>query len=104
MEYDLIKCRVLRVAVAFPIGHVHIPLDIAFKGVLSIHPDGGMNEIGAGLAIPESELDNLNYRAVGRLEGRAKRSGIPQGLPFEFGPFFGEGTSWFIYERRWVGA
>jgi hypothetical protein len=88
----------------FPVGDVHVPLDIAFKGLLPIHPDSGMNEIGAWLAVPESELDNLNDRTGSGLESGAKRSRIPQGLPFEFGPFFGEGIGWFVQEWRRVDA
>jgi hypothetical protein len=40
-----------------------------------------MNEIGAGLAIPESELDDL-YEGTGNSpESGSKRAGVPHGLP-----------------------
>src|SRR5260370_13673133 len=60
MQHDLIKCRVLRVPVVLPIRDVHIPLDIAFECLFPIYADGRVNEIGAELAVPESELDDLN--------------------------------------------
>src|SRR5271157_2986938 len=92
MQYDLVKCRVLRVPMVLPIRNVHIPLYIAFDCLFPIHADSRVNEIGAGLAVPESELDNLNKGSSGSVERSSERSGIPKSLPFEFGPFFGEIT------------
>ena len=60
MQCDLIKCRVPRVPVVFPVRDVHIPLYIAFDCLFAIYADSRVNEIGAGLAVPESELDDLN--------------------------------------------
>lgn len=81
MQYDVIKGRVLRVPVPFPVRDVHIPLYVAFEGLFPIDANRRMNEIGTGLAVPESELDNLNQGADGRAESRAKCAGIPQSLP-----------------------
>jgi hypothetical protein len=42
-----------------------------------------MNEIGAGLAIPESELNDL-YEGTGNSpESGPKRAGVPHGLPLQ---------------------
>ena len=73
---------------------LHIPLDIAFECLSPIYTESRMNEIGAGLAVPESELDDLNEGTGGRVESSSERPGIPKSLPLEFGPFFGKITSW----------
>ena len=94
MQDDLIKCRVLRVPVVLPIRDVHVPLYIAFDCLFPIHADRSMNEIGAGLTVPESELDDLNEGTGGSAESSSEHPGVPKSLPFEFGPFFGEITGW----------
>ena len=81
MQYYLIKCRVLRVPVVLPIRNVHIPLYIAAEHLFPIYADSRVNEIGAGLAVPESELDNLNKGSSGSVESSSERSGIPKSLP-----------------------
>ncbi len=63
MKHDPIKCRVLRVTVAIPVSDVHIQFDIALEQLFSFYTERRMNEIGTGLAIPESELDNLDQGA-----------------------------------------
>src|SRR6478672_11566981 len=73
MQYDLIKSRVLRVSMVFPIRDVHIPLDIPFECFLSVDADSRMNEIGAGFAVPESELDDFNKGAGSSLESSSVR-------------------------------
>lgn len=60
MQDDSIKCRILRVPVSIPVRDVHVQFDIALENLFAVHPDGGMNEIRAGFAIPESELDDFN--------------------------------------------
>jgi hypothetical protein len=104
MQYDLIKCRVLRVPVVLPIRNVHIPLYIASEYLFPIYADSRVNEIGAGLAVPESELDNLNKGSGGRVESSSEGPGVPKGLPFEFGPFFGEITGWVGFLWRFTDA
>jgi hypothetical protein len=104
MQYDLIKCRVLRVTVVLPIRDVHVPLDIAFECLFPIYADGRVNEIGAGLAVPESELDNLNKGSSGCVESSSEGPGVPKGLPFEFGPFFGEIIGWVGSLWRFMDA
>jgi len=59
-----------------------------------------MNEIGAGLAIPESELDDLDEGAGNSSKRRPKRAGVPHRLPFELGPLFGEIPGRFAQQRR----
>ena len=104
MQYDLIKCRVLRVPVVLPIRNVHIPLYIACEYLFPIYADSRVNEIGAGLAVPESELDNLNKGSSGRVESSSEGPGVPKGLPFEFGPFFGEIIGWVGSLWRFMDA
>jgi hypothetical protein len=104
MQCDLIKGRVLRVPVVLPVRDVHIPLDIAFDCLFAIYADARVNEIGAGLAVPESELDDLNEGTGGSTESSAERAGVPESLPFEFGPLFGEITGWVESLRRLVNA
>lgn len=60
MQDDSIKCRILRVPVSIPVRDMHVQFDIALEDLFSIHADGGVNEIRARFAIPESELDNFN--------------------------------------------
>jgi hypothetical protein len=81
MQCDLIKCGVLRVPVVFPVRDVHIPLYIAFDCLFAIYADSRVYEIGAGLAVPESELDDLNEGTGGGAESSSERPGIPKSLP-----------------------
>ena len=104
MKHDPIKCRVLRVTVAVPICDVHIQFDISLQQLFSVDSERCMNEIGAGLAIPESELDNLNQGTGNGTESGPERAGVPHGLPFEFGPFFGEIADGLSQKRRDLAA
>ena len=104
MQHDVIKCRVLRVSVPFPVRDVHIQLYVALECLFSIDANSRMNEIGTGLAVPESELDNLNQGADGRAESGPECAGIPQGLPFEFGPFFCQIAGWLAIFRAIRGG
>ena len=63
-----------------------------------------VNEIGAGFAVPESELDNLNKGSSGGVESSSEGPGVPKGLPFEFGPFFGEIIGWIGSWWRFMDA
>jgi len=104
MQHDPVKCRILRVTVTIPVCDVHVQFDISLEQLFSIHSERGMNEIGAGLAIPESELDDL-YKGTGNSpESGSKRAGVPHGLPFELGPLFGEITGRLTQEWRHLGA
>jgi hypothetical protein len=60
MQDDSIKCRILRVPVPVPVSDMHVQFDIALENLISVDSYGCMNEIRAGFAIPESELDDLN--------------------------------------------
>ena len=61
----------------FPVGHVHIELDISIQGFDPADPNNRMNKIWPGLPIPKSELHNLDGRSVCRLEHRTECAGIP---------------------------
>jgi hypothetical protein len=81
MKHDLIECRILRMSVTFPIGNMHVPLDIPFVRSIPINPNGSMHKIGAGLPIPKSELNDFNKSSGGRSKSGSERSGIPKRLP-----------------------
>ena len=100
MKHDPVKGRVLRMAVTVPVCNVHIHFDISLQDSFPVHPERGMNEIGAGLAIPESELDDLDEGAGNSSKRRPKRAGVPHRLPFELGPLFGEIPGRFAQQRR----
>ena len=104
MQHDPVKCRILRVTVTIPVCDVHVQFDISLEQLFSIYSERGMNEIGAGLAIPESELDDLYERTGNSPESGPKRAGVPHGLPFELGPLFSEITGRLIQEWRHPGA
>ena len=104
MKDHPIKGRVLRMAVPVPVCDVHVQFDISLQHLFPVHPERGMNEIGAGLPIPESELNDLDEGAGNSAESGAKRAGIPHRLPFELGPLFGEVPGRFSQQRRDPGA
>ena len=90
MKDHSIKGRILRMTVPVPVCNVHVQFNIAFQDLFPIHPEGGMNEIGARLPIPKSKLNDLDEGTGYRAESGTKSAGIPHGLPFELGPLFGE--------------
>ena len=60
MQYGLIEGRIGRVSVGFPVLVDQIELDVATLDFAAIDPDGGVGKIGAGFAIPDAELYDLN--------------------------------------------
>ena len=100
MKHDPIKGRVLRMAVTVPVCDVHIHFNISLEDLFPVHPERGMNEIGSGLAVPKSELDNLDEGAGNSSKSRPKRAGVPHRLPLELGAFFSEIPWRFAQKRR----
>src|SRR6516165_3340611 len=96
MKHDPIKGGILRMSVTFPIRNMHIPFHIPLAGSIAIDPNGGMNKVRSGFPVPESELNDFNQSSIGRSKSRPERSRIPERLPFELGPFFGDVPERFV--------
>src|SRR4029077_13435635 len=77
MKHDLIECRILGMSVTFPIGDMHVPLDIPFVRSIPLNSNGSMHKIGAGLPIPQSELNDFDKSSAGRSKSGSERSGVP---------------------------
>ena len=90
MKHDPIKGWILRVTVPVPVRDMHVQFDIALEHLFPVHSERRVDEIWTGLAIPESELDNLDEGAGNSTESGPERAGVPHGLPLELGPFFGK--------------
>jgi hypothetical protein len=100
MKHDPIKGGILRMSVTFPIRNMHIPFHIPLAGSIAIDPNGGMNKVRSGFPVPESELNDFNQSSIGRSKSRPERSRIPERLPFELGPFFGDVAEGFVHLRN----
>src|SRR5258707_8163132 len=87
-------------SVTFPIGDLHVPLDIPFVRSIPINSNGSMHKIGAGLPIPKSELNDFNKSSSGRSKSGSERSGIPKRLPFKLRPFFRNVTTRFPHPKK----
>src|ERR1700722_2967762 len=90
--------------VTVPVSDMDVQFDISLQQLFSVHTERGMNEIGAGLAIPESELDDLDEATGNSTESGPERAGVPHGLPFKFSPFFGEMAGRFAQNRCHSGG
>jgi hypothetical protein len=79
MKDHSIKGPILRMTVPVPVCNVHVQFNIAFQDLFPIHPEGGMNEIGARFPIPKSKLNDLDEGTGYRAESGTKSAGIPHG-------------------------
>src|SRR5882724_8512103 len=70
-------------AVQFPVAIEQIDFDRTAQDWPAGDSNGGILKIGTGLAIPKTELNDLNRFANGRLEFSAKFTGEPPRLQFE---------------------
>ena len=63
-----------------------------------------MNEIGAGLTIPESELNDFDEGTGNRAKSGSEGTGVPHRLPLKLGPLFGKMAGRFAQMRGEWGA
>ena len=63
MQHGVVKCRIGRVSVHFPISIGKIELDAAANRFFAVQPDRGVGKIRSGFAIPGSELHDFQIFA-----------------------------------------
>ena len=80
VKHDPIKGGVLRMTVTVPVCNMHIQFYISLQQSVSVDAERCVDKVGPRLAVPESELDNLNKGSSGSVERSSERSGIPKSL------------------------
>jgi hypothetical protein len=83
MQNGVVERWVGSMAVQFPITIEQIDFDGAVQDRTICDSDGGVLKIGAGLAIPKTELHDLDWFSSEDLEFSAKFTSEPTGLQFE---------------------
>jgi hypothetical protein len=104
VKHDPIKGGVLRMTVTVPVCNMHIQFYISLQQLVSVDAERCVDKVGPRLAVPESELDNLDDGTGYGPKTGPKRTRVPDSLPFELGPFFSKIGVRFAQERRDRGA
>ena len=84
MEDRVIEGWVRGMTVRFPTAIGQVEFDGAADGVAAVEPDDGIGKIRTGLAVPGSELDDLNFVAGDGTKLATEIAGEPARLQFQF--------------------
>jgi hypothetical protein len=80
----LIERRIRGMPVRFPVPIDQIDFNAAAPGLPAIRANGGVFEIRAGFAVPDSELNDIDLVATGADKAVPELAGKPASLEFEF--------------------
>src|ERR1051326_2165869 len=83
MEDRVVEGRVRGMPVCFPAAICKIEFDSAANWVAAVDANGGVGKIGTRLAIPNAELDDLDFVAGDGSKATAEITGEPACLKFQ---------------------
>jgi hypothetical protein len=100
VQSDVVERWVGSMAMQFPVAIEQIDFDGTAQGRAISDADDGVLKIGAGLAIPDTKLDDLDRFSSERLEFSAKFTSEPARLQLELVWNLGKRDQWSLAHAR----
>jgi hypothetical protein len=100
MQDRLLKSWIDCMSMRLPISSGKIELDVSTPYLAAIYADDGIGEIRSSLAVPSSELHDVDLFARVAHEAATEIAGKPPRLQFQFGKMPRNGKEWTFANLR----